>query len=174
MKYEIGDKIRVVEPDLNFFFKGDVGVVVGGLTSTGGYRTSFNNQGNPEVCGDGIWYAGNGIRSVIEKFKPEPRKKGIRFKMAKTSDPDILEIISISALRKDQLPVDYTIAAGSVYMKKGEDGLYQRTPLGEVCMLIPGKIRKDTWGKALNRVKDAGNMLMEVNKKISETFEVVV
>ena len=74
MEYKVGDKIKITKVfSDNFaerrkvFFEGDVGVIVVDKDKVGDYLVNFNDQGNPKVSEEGIWFVGENSKSALVK-----------------------------------------------------------------------------------------------------------
>lgn len=76
MKLKVGDKVRVlvldpssgcIDPEGDFYWVGDVGVIVQEHDWDGDFYVDFNDQGNPKVDGDGRWWVRPNQVEILEE-----------------------------------------------------------------------------------------------------------
>lgn len=76
MEYKVGDRIKITKvfyndfkEDEKFFFDGDIGIIIADKDKVGDYLVDFNNQGNPKVVDEGIWYVRETTDNPFVKVK---------------------------------------------------------------------------------------------------------
>ena len=163
MKFKVGDKVKIIKLcSTEKCFDASAFRSLIGKTDT---ITKIQKQGSVslfKLAKTGLWFYDWMLEPVT------PSQKGIYIKAEKVwsaSGKPVYKVLEISALPVLQLPIEYLKSEGSISYDCKK--LIISTQLRHCTLLDPGVCyTREDFEDAIKKIKAAGNMLAEINKKL--------